>query len=487
MNLQNGGLYLMNKIIMDLIFGQIRVAIMEEDELSHFFMERETEWNNYGDIYMGRIEQIKPGMQAAFVNIGSERNALLHLSDILPNENNLPIDNLLKKGQEFAVQIKKEAIGDKGARLTTKFSISGHYLVLLPTEDRIFTSKKIRDKAEKSRLKSGINEIKPHGFGVIIRTEATGIDMEILQKELTYLVGRWNKLNHAEIAPKLLFKEASTVVKTVRDYYTQQIDEVIINDMDAFHELQEYFTIYFPQEMRKIKYINNRNLLELYGVESKTMQLFNRKVWLRSGGYIIIDYTEACTVIDINSGKFTGHKNIDETILKINLEASEMIADQIRLRNISGIIIIDYINIKREKDQQQIIQHLNKCLKKDKVQTKVYGFTELCILQMTRKQQGKSVNMIYSEPCKLCGGTGLIPNQESLFYNCLGAIERNKSILDEGKITLKVNPYLRNLIDEIEMYNTQYTFIQMIKDFYKIKVIVEEDSFLELTEMRVLP
>ena len=217
------------------------------------------------------------------------------------------------------------------------------------------------------------------------------------------------------------------------------------------------------------------------------MELFNRKVWLKSGGYIIIDYTEACTVIDINSGKFTGKKNMDETIFKINLEATQVIADQIRLRNISGIIIVDYINIKREKDQQIILNHLNKCLKKDKVRIKVYGFTELCILQMTRQQQGKSVNSLYSEPCKLCAGTGLIPNQESLFYHCLTLIERDKEIVNGGTIILKVNPHIRNAIDQIELYNTRYTFVQMIKDFYKIKVILEEDSYLELTEMRVLP
>jgi len=460
---------------------------MEEDELSHFFMERETEKNNYGDIYIGRIEQIKPGIQAAFVNIGSEKNALLHLTDIVPNENNLPIDNLVKKGQELLVQIKKEAIGDKGARLTTKFSISGHYLVLLPTDNRIFTSKKIQNKEEKCRLKSGISNLKPIDCGVIIRTEAMDVHMDILQRELNYLVSRWKKLNHIEVAPKLLFKEASTIVKTVRDYYTQQINEIILNDRDAFCELQEYFSIYFPQDMVKIKYNDNRNLLELYGVENKAIELFNRKVWLKSGGYIIIDYTEACTVIDINSGKFTGKKDMDETIYKINLEATKVIADQIRLRNISGIIIVDYINIKREKDQQMILNHLNKCLQKDKVRTKVYGFTELCILQMTRQQQGKSVNTLYSEPCKFCAGTGLIPNQESLFYHCLTLIEKNKEIVDGGAITLKVSPYVRNAIDDIERYHTRYTFIQMIKDFYKIKVNLEEDPYLELTEMRVLP
>ncbi|WP_193708346.1 Rne/Rng family ribonuclease [Alkalibaculum sporogenes] len=476
----------MNRIIMDSIFGQVRIAITHEDKLVHFFLERETNWNNYGDIYMGRIEQIKPGIQAAFVNIGSEKNGLLHLEDIIPNEDNKPIDKLVKKGQELLVQIKKEAIAEKGARLTTKFSISGHYLVLLPYENRIFTSKKISNKEEKNRITTGINEVKDGNYGVIIRTEAMGIDLDIIKKELNYLINRWEKINHSEIAPKLMYNDSTTVVKILRDFYTQQIDEIIVNDMDIINELQEYLAIYSYQDIEKIKYVDKNNLLELYHIEKKTMQLFDRKVWLKSGGYIVIDFTEACTVIDINSGKFTGKKNMDETILKINLEASEVIADQIRLRNISGIIIIDYINIKMKEEQHIIIKHLNKHLQKDKVKTKVYGFTELCILQMTRQQQGKSLSMLQSEHCRLCGGTGLIPNQEALFYRCLASIERNKDVLEGDTIIIKVNPYIKKLIDEIEMKNEKFTFIQMIKDFYKKKSIIEEDEFLEIDEMKVL-
>lgn len=476
---------MLNRIIMDTVLGQIRIAITQGQRLNHFFLRREKHPSNHDDIYMGRVQQVKPGLQAAFIDIGKDKNGFLNFSDLAEEDN----PKLLKNGQEIIVQIKKDPVGDKGARLTTKCTISGHYLVLLIKEDRIFISKKISDKGERDRLKIAVEGIKPAGYGVIIRTEANGIDMEIIQKELSHLLEKWNGINKFESAPKLLYKGASIVEKTLRDYYTKEVDEIAVNDMDIFYKLQEYFSPYFPNAMHKIKYVNKGNLLEYYEVENQVMKLYNRKVWLKSGGYIIIDYTEALTVIDINSGKYTGNSknNVDETIFKINLEATEVIADQIRLRNISGIIIVDYINIKRTKDQEVILKHLHKCLQEDKVRTKVYGFTELFILQMTRKQEGKSIQSLNTQPCVLCGGTGAIPNQEALFYQCLSNIDKNKDLLEGEAIRVKVNPYLRHLMDEIELYNMQRTFIEMIKEYYSIKVIVEEDPFLDLNELKVLP
>ncbi|MFZ7121247.1 MAG: Rne/Rng family ribonuclease [Eubacteriaceae bacterium] len=477
----------MNRIIIDSIFGQIRVCIVKDDILIHFFIERETNWNNYGDIFMGRVEQIKPGIQGAFININNEKNALLHVSDIMPNPDNLPIDKLLKQGQEILVQVKKEAVGTKGARLTTKFSISGHYLVLLPTENKVFVSKKIISKEEKQRLKNAVNNIKPDDCGVIIRTEAIGIEIDILKSELTYLISKWSKINDVERAPKLILKDESIALKTIRDYYSCNMDEIVVNDINIEEELKEYFNIYFHKDKNKIRLINQQNLLQFYGIEGKISELFNRKIWLKSGAYIVIDYTEAFTVIDVNSGKFTGKKNIDETMLKINLEASEVIADQIRLRNISGIILIDYINIRKEKAQQKIINTLNEYLLKDKVKTKVYGFTELCILQMTRKQQGKSIYNLNSQQCKICNGTGLMPNQEYLFYKCLTLLEKSKEVIRNEKVSIKLNPYIKNMLKEIELYKSQFTFVQMIEDFYKIEINIQEDITLDIEEMKIIP
>ncbi|MFZ7134151.1 MAG: Rne/Rng family ribonuclease [Eubacteriales bacterium] len=477
----------MNRMIIDSMYSQIQVVIMHGNDLEYYFIEKETDWNNYGDIYMGRVEQIKPGIQGAFINIGQEKNALLHVADIITNPEELPIDKILKQGQELVVQIKKEAVGEKGGRLTTKFSISGHFLVLLPTENKIFISKKIKDEEEEKRLKKGLDKIKPQDCGMIIRTEAMGVAMETLQREFMHLFKSWKKINQIEKAPKLLFKDENIVFKSVRDYYSNQLDEIVVNDPNIIEDLKEYFNVYFPGDIPKIKYQPDENLLESYHVNHKIDQLCNRKIWLKSGGHIVIDYTEAFTVIDVNSGKFTGNKNLNETVLKINLEATDVIANQIRLRNISGIILVDYINVEREKDQKMILQRWTQLLTKDKVKTKIVGFTQLCILQITRKQQGKSLHKLNYEGCHLCEGTGLIPTQETLFYQCLKLVEHQKQFIENKKVTVKVSPFLRSVIREIETYNNQYTFIQMLYDIYKIKIVLEEDAFLKGTEIKVAP
>ncbi|NTW73119.1 MAG: Rne/Rng family ribonuclease, partial [Eubacteriaceae bacterium] len=378
----------MNRIIVETMMGQNRIAVTEEGQLTNFFIDRETDWNNYGDIYLGRVEQIKPGMQIAFVKIGSEKNALLHLSDIYPNEKELPIDKVIKRGQDIVVQVKKEAVGEKGARLTTKYWISGHFIVLLPTEEKVYISKKIKAKSEIKRLKDYVEEIKPVDVGVIIRTESEGASFESIEKELLYLIDKWRRINGTiHTAPKLLFKDNGLVINSIRDFYTNRTDEVIVNSLGFQEEITDYFNNYFPEDLEKVKLVRKLNLLEDMGIEKQIEQLYARKLWLKSGGYIIIDHTEAFTVIDVNSGKFTGTKNPEETILKINLEATEVIADQMRLRNISGIILIDYINIQKDREKDIIMKKWKEMALKDKVRFKVFGFTELSIMQITRKQE----------------------------------------------------------------------------------------------------
>lgn len=475
----------MNRMIISTDIGRIQVAITEDNMLEHYFTEKETEWNNYGDIYIGRVEQIKPGIHGAFVNIGQEKNALLHISDIIPNSNNLPINKIIKQGQEILVQIKKEAVGEKGARLTTKFSLTGHFIILLPTEEKVFISKKITDKTEIDRLKCAIINEKPDDLGVIIRTEAKGVEVDTLVRELNHLIKSWRNIKNIEKAPKLLYKEENIVFKTIRDYYSQQIDEIIIGDQEIFKDVNEYFNIYFPNDTSIIKYSSESDLFEKFKLYFQISELYKRKLWLKSGGHIVIDYTEAFTVIDVNSGKFTGHKNMNETILKINLEATEVIADQIRLRNISGIILIDYINIQKEKDQKKILNRWDELLKKDKVRTKVYGFTQLFILQITRKQQGKSLHQMNYEECRICEGSGLILNQEALFNECLRLIKDKEYLVKGKQVILKVSSLLKSLINEIEVNNKQYSFVQMMWDVHKVKVILEEDIFLKGTDMKL--
>ncbi|RBP69046.1 ribonuclease G [Alkalibaculum bacchi] len=472
----------MNRMIIDVQDGQVCIAITKENKLDHFFIERATGSEHYGNIYIGRVEQIKPGIQAAFVNIGEGKNGLLHQKDIHPNDENLPIEKCVKKGQELIVQVKKEAIGDKGPRLTTKCSLSGHFLVLLPMEKKVYISKKIRNTDEKNRLMKIAKNLKGQDYGLIVRTEAEGAEEENIKRELDYLLSKWKKVNPIEIAPKLLLRDSSIVGRMIRDYYNEEIDDIIVNGREILEELERYFSIYFLESVEKIKYIEQPYLLNYCGLEDQVNELFDRKVWLESGGYIVIDYTEACTVIDVNSGRFTGHNNMEETFLKINLEATEAIANQIRLRNIGGIIIIDYINIKKMEEQKTVVDYLEKCLEKDKLKTKIYGFTELCILQMTRKQQGKRLNRIQTEECKICVGTGYLPKQEVLFYKAMSIMERNKNLLKQNTLFLKVNPYLKELIVEKREKN-EHNVVQMIEEYYKVKVQIEVSPFMEFGEI----
>lgn len=469
---------------MDVQDGQICIAITKDNKLDHFFIERATGSEHYGNIYIGRVEQIKPGIQAAFVNIGEGKNGLLHQKDIHPNDENLPIEKCIKKGQELIVQVKKEAIGDKGPRLTTKCSLSGHFLVLLPMEKKIYISKKIKNTDEKNRLKNIVKNLKDQDYGLIVRTEAEGAEEENIKRELDYLLSKWKKVNPIEIAPKLLLRDSCIIDRMIRDYYNEEIDEIIVNGKEILEELERYFSTYFLESVGKIKYIEQSYLLNYCGLEDQVNELFDRRVWLDSGGYIVIDYTEACTVIDVNSGKFTGHNNMEETFLQINLEATEVIANQIRLRNIGGIIIIDYINIKKIEEQKIVTEYLEKCLEKDKLKTKVYGFTELCILQMTRKQQGKRLNRIQTEECRVCAGTGFLPKQEVLFYKIMSIIERNKNLLNQKNLSLKVNPYLKELIAEKRDKNEK-NVVQMIEEYYKVKVEIEVGAFMEFDEISV--
>lgn len=401
----------MVRMIINTLGHLSQVIITENKELLDYFIEDKSDKDNLGNIYMGRVEQIIVGMDAAFINIGEEKNALLHNVDILPNPDKLPINKLIKQGQEIIVQVKKVAIGDKGARVSMKLSISGNFLILLPNEKKVFISKKIIDTNIASKLKKYINNIKPN-MGVIIRTEAQGVDEDTISREMQHLVNKLKKLNNFEKAPKLLLRDENIIFKSIRDYYTEEIEEIVCNDINVMLELKEYFGIRYPLDIGKIKIIDNIKLKE-YSITGQINNLYKRKLWLQSGGYIIIDYTEAFTVIDINSGKFTGKKNFSETSLSINLEATELIANQLRLRNISGIILIDYINIKSKEYQNIILEKWAEKISKDKITTKIHGFTELSILQITRKQQGKSLHQKNHILCPLCEGTGFIEDESS--------------------------------------------------------------------------
>ncbi|HCX65870.1 MAG TPA: hypothetical protein DHN33_11760 [Eubacteriaceae bacterium] len=478
----------MNRIIIETMMGQNRIAVTRKDVLEHFFIERETDVGNYGNIYLGKVEQIKPGMQCAFVNIGSDKNALLHVSDIEPNPGEWPIQKLLKQGQDLVVQVRKEEIDGKGGRLTTKYWLSGHFIVLLPTDNRVYVSKKIKDTPHVKMLKEEAQRLKDDDVGMILRTEAANVDFQLIEKEYRYLMQKWRRVNSKiHYPPKLLLKDKGPVLKTIRDYYTAEIDEIVLNEDTYLPEIEDYFESYFPDQIDKIKVKRRLNLFGSLGIEEQVKRLYARKVWLESGGYVIIDKTEAFTVVDVNSGKFTGRKSQEETNMKINLEATEVIADQLRLRNISGIILIDYINLNLDSSKERLLKKWRQMREKDKVSLTVVGFSDLSLLELTRKQQGKSISNINQQTCPMCNGSGHIYSQEEFFYRCLWKLDQDLSLLEQNRIKIVISPYLKAVIDEMNYFQAGYTFDQMLEEFYNISVQVEVSINQEFDQMILLP
>lgn len=482
----------MSSIVIENLLGQNRIAVVgdgPEAPLEVFFTDRQSDWNSFGEIYLGRVEQIKAGMQVAFVDIGAEKNGMLHASDIHPNPEKRPIEELLKNGQEILVQIKKEGIGTKGARLTTKFWMSGHYLVLLPYEDRVYISKKIKGKAAGDAWKELLEPLLQGNHGVIVRTEAKDADPQEVQRECTYLLEQWASMSRSiHQAPKLLYKDQGPVLNVIRDYYSSaRTEEIVLNNDTYLEEIKTYFKTYFPQEIHKIRKANRLNVFEEMNLEKKINELYSRKVWLKSGGSIVIDNTEACTVVDVNSGKYTGSKDPDETILNINLEATEAIANQIRLRNINGIILIDYINIQREDHRQAVLKRWKELSKKDKVRFQIVGFTELSILQITRKQQGKSVADLNRQICPMCNGTGEIYTQEAFFYKCLTKIEHDMSLLEHNRYRILISPYLYQVVREMNYFQAGKTFDRMLEEYYNVKVYLDVDQSNEFDQIFIMP
>jgi ribonuclease G len=482
----------MSSIVIENLLGQNRIAVVgdgEDPALEYFFTDRQSDWSSYGEIYMGRVEQIKAGMQVAFVDIGAEKNGLLHIGDIHANPDKLPIEKLLKSGQELLVQIKKEAVGTKGPRLTTKFWLTGHYLVFLPTEDRVFVSKKIQNRSQAEEWRTRVTDMLGEQGGAIVRTEAKEATLEAVGKEWSYLKATWEHITRPiHMAPKLLFKDQGPVINTLRDYFSSSLtEEIILNNETYLEEIQAYFKSYFPEDLGKIRMAGRLNIFEELNLEKKIHELYARKVWLKSGGSIVIDTTEACTVIDVNSGKYTGSKNPDETFLTLNLEATEVIARQIRLRNISGIILIDYINIERSEDKDVVLKRWKELARKDKVRFQVVGFTELSILQITRKQQGKSVAVLNRQVCPMCYGTGDIYSQEAFFYKCLAKIENDMVLLEYNRYRLVISPFLYQVVHELKHFQAGKTFDRMLEEYYKVKVYLEVDQNNEFDQIFILP
>jgi len=432
------------QIIVDIHFDQTRVAVMEDGELVEFYMEDDENYGLVGNIYRGRVVNVLPGMQAAFVDIGLERNAFLYVVDIntensvfdyndkdnkdQTNIKSLSINDIIREGQEITVQILKEPMGTKGARVTTNITLPGRYVVLMPTLNYVGVSRRIESEEERQRLKQIAEAIKPEDIGLIVRTAARDKNEEDLIPDIEMLCRLWEKIKEDEkagIAPRILHKDESLLYRTIRDMFDLDVDKLIVNDKRQYEKVLELVRTISPSLEDRVEYTNlRRSLFEIYGIESKIEKAIQKKVWLKSGGYIVIDTTEALTVIDVNTGKFVGKANLEDTVFKTNLEAAEEIAHQIRLRDIGGIIIVDFIDMEQEEHQKEVLDVLNQALKKDRTKTNLVGLTSLGLVEITRKKVRPRLSTAFLKPCPYCNGTGRVYSEASVIAKIEKELER---------------------------------------------------------------
>jgi ribonuclease E len=397
-----------------------QIAVLEGRELIEHYVAKDEDQSIVGNIYIGRVENVLPGMEAAFLDIGEARNAVLYVGEVSYEEDleGPPprIESLLKSGQAVVAQVTKDPMGSKGARLTTEVSLAGRYLVLVPNADSLGISRRLADN-ERRRLRDIASRIRPDGHGMIVRTAANGASEEDLERDVARLTRIWNEVSEridGSKPPKLIYSEPPLAIRVVRDLFTADVEQVIVDSEESYHQVKDYLEEVAPDFGDRVElYADPMPLFERYHVMEQVRKAVDRKVWLSSGGHIVIDRTEAMTVIDVNTGRFVGRSTLEDTVLHANLEAAEEIAKQLRLRDIGGIIVIDFIDMGYERNREELLRTFERALLRDKTRTQVYGVSELGLVQMTRKRVSEGLLEAYSTKCEVCDGRGVVLNDMS--------------------------------------------------------------------------
>lgn len=450
------------EIIIDVDAPMTRVALREGGDIQELYMESDGGKKLVGNIYKGKVQNILPGMQAAFVDIGMKRNAFLYAGDIMVDtadfvgmddrgvERSLreqpAIKKLLRVGQEIVVQVIKEPVGTKGPRVTTHITIPGHSCVLVPTVGYIGVSRRIESDAERDRLRAEIERVRPEGMGVIARTAAAGRSAEDFRQELSGLAAAYARVMEAAARvkpPALIYSDESLAYRVVRDMFTDDIDRLVINDKDICDDLRRLASSMAPGSEGKVElYSDEMPIFDAFGIESKVRNAIERKVWLKNGGYIVIDHTEALTVIDVNTGRFVGStSNLQDTVFQMNIEAAREIARQVRLRDISGIIIIDFIDMLQEDNRKALVDELRRAFAGDRTKTNVLGLTGLGLVEMTRKKLRKSLSGVTQMPCPFCKGEGLVLRPEQVLAAAMRDVRRMRAGGYLCPLLVEVNGY----------------------------------------------
>ncbi|MBW6457658.1 MAG: Rne/Rng family ribonuclease [FCB group bacterium] len=459
-----------------------RIAIMEDGRLVEFYIETPEDISSVGNIYYAEIENIQPGMQAAFLNLGTEQNGFLGFSEIEEiaqyHDGKWEVKPFtgakdLKKGQRMLVQVLKDAYANKGPRLTTDIAIPGRFTVLTPFHDIIGISKKIKNPRRRTKLKEIAKAIKPEGCGIILRTVADGKTEKDIRQDIKQLLSSWEQLRNAvknsNNQPLLVFKTEGMTSSVIRDMFTQEIESVIVDNKRKFRAIQNYVKDVDPELAQRVFFHKEGSLFGAYGITTETDKLLRRKVWLKSGGHIVIDHTEAMFVIDVNSGRYIGQKEQEKNILKVNLEAAVEIARQLRLRDISGLIVIDFIDMLIPENKKSLVRTFKEELAKDRASVSVSELSRYGLLEMTRERIRLSVMFSLSDECPMCHGYGRIPSKESMITKIDSWVRNYRQHTKERRVELNVHPMLYDFIRENKkvLRGTQFKYgikIDLIKD-----------------------
>lgn len=489
---------MVNEIIVDVGTEETRVALLEDKELVEIYIERTHHERLVGNIYRGKVSSVLPGMQAAFIDIGHEKNAFLYVGDAIPQKEfseesddlyqdfrGYNIDEILRPGQEITVQVIKEPIGTKGPRVTTHITLPGKHMVLLPNADYIGVSRRIENDGERNKLKKLAEKIKPKGMGLIVRTAASeGKSAEDFENDISFLVKLWDKIKQKErsgAVPRCIHKDESLIYRAVRDLFTWEIDKFIINDRTQYNRVLEFVEMISPALKLKVEYFSkNYDIFEYYQIETKIARALSRKVWLKCGGYLIIDKTEALTVIDVNTGKYVGGHNLEETVLKTNMDAAREIAKQLRLRDIGGIILIDFIDMHEHEHKQLVMDTLKQALKKDRTKTIVLGMTGLGLIEMTRKKVRQELDSVVHIDCPYCHGSGKILSPESIARNVEKEIHKYFNETIATAIEVEVHPSVAQVLKGDDGEN-----LSRLENAYNKKICIRASNNVRHEEMKI--
>ena len=432
--------------------------MLEDGKLVEIYIERPLQHRVVGNIYKGVVANILPGMEAAFVDIGMERNAFLYVNDALPSWDEMDghslagetIENMLSVGEEIMVQVVKEPFGTKGARVTSQVTVPGRYLVLVPGADYVGVSRRIEDSEEKERLRKLAGSIKPEGMGVIVRTVAESVSEEILQYDLKYLQKLWQKIHKRHYegeAPSVIYQDLALTCRVARDLLDEEVNSFIIDNEHEYEKVMEILDDTSPELKNRVELYNKKEpIFDYYEIEKDIQKALDKQVWLKCGGYLIIDEIEALTVIDVNTGRYTGKRNLADTVFKTNMEAAEEIARQIRLRDIGGIIIVDFIDMYDENHRNQVLNKLNEAAKNDRLRTFVLGLTNLGLVEMTRKKVRKDLAAFLQQSCPYCEGNGRVLTPVVVGINIEKELVKQLPLKSSEAVLLEAHPEVAALL-----------------------------------------